>query len=155
MSIKKLIKSNILLIGAPYSGKTTFSEYLVNNYNYTHYSIGDYCRNREQVPTVFSSLIKEAYNTFDFTKKFVIDNAFKNINQLQVLDILKSKNIKYKIVYFISDIKFDLTLRKREDDYMLEKKLSDWEKSKDALFTQLKELNEEYDVVKSSIVYKA
>jgi adenylate kinase family enzyme len=154
MSIEKLMQSNLLLIGAPYSGKTTYSKYLVKNYGYTHYSIGDYCRNRADTPTVYPSLIKEAYNTFDLTKKFVIDNAFKNEDQLGVLQILKRKKVQYEIVYFVSDIKYDLTLRKRADDYMLEKKLSDWEKAKDILFKCLDKLGETPHTVRSSIVYK-
>ncbi len=124
---------NILIIGAPGSGKGTMSEKIVANYKLLHVSTGDMLRAaiKEESPVgleaqsymnagklvpddVINKLIKERLNKDDALNGFLMDGFPRNLAQVKSFEAILNELGK----------KIDLVLNLEIDDLILEKRIT-------------------------------
>lgn len=94
---------NIIFLAPPAAGKGTFSEYLVDNYGYTHLSTGDLLREEaeenEELKEFLKSgklvddkliidLVEKKLKKLAKTQPFVLDGVPRTLQQAQKLDII-------------------------------------------------------------------
>jgi adenylate kinase len=119
-------KVNLVLIGAPGSGKGTQSQFLSSRLGYKHISTGDLLRNEvklksdigQKVEAIISSgsfvsddiLIELIEKNCDLSSSvFIFDGFPRTIEQAKMLDLLLN-NFSYKALYF--NIKLDLVVNR-------------------------------------------
>ncbi len=116
---------NIVLIGAPLSGKGTLSKLLSNHYQIPHISMGDLLRSAVKSETKFSSyienhiragtlinddlvkvILEHRLSKPDCKNGFILDGYPRNINQANTLDsICKVDKVVYATVSYVTLIK--------------------------------------------------
>lgn len=97
---------NLILLSPPSGGKGTISEYLINKYNYNHYSVGNILRvkakENEEIEKLLStgdlldddliiSLIKEV----NIKEPFILDGFPRTLTQAQSLTFIKDYTVVY------------------------------------------------------------
>ena len=70
---------NIIFLAPPAAGKGTFSEYLVDNYGYTHLSTGDLLREEAEENEELKEFLKSGKLVDD---KLIIDLVEKKLKKL-------------------------------------------------------------------------
>lgn len=122
---------NLLLIGAPGSGKGTISSYLIKEHGMIHVSTGNILReavaNKTElglkvkefmdsgtlVPdSIILDVIKEALNKLDLTKGLIFDGFPRTINQAEEFEkMLKELNSKIDVALAL-DIQDDVIIKR-------------------------------------------
>lgn len=104
---------NIIFLAPPAAGKGTFSEYLIENFNYYHISSGDLLREKslKDLELAFKlkqgmlinddyviNLVQEKLNSFNQKQPFILDGFPRTINQVYLLEnIIDLDN--FKVIY--------------------------------------------------------
>lgn len=104
---------SIIFLAPPAAGKGTFSEYLIENFNYYHISSGDLLREKALKDVELASklkqgmlidddyvmnLVQEKLNSFNQNQPFILDGIPRTMNQVCLLEnIIDFDNIK--VVY--------------------------------------------------------
>lgn len=145
--------SNIIVIGASYSGKTHFIKTILSDFTSNTLFIGDLCRaqggklNKQFSPEEIAYLVDETPLQEKETT-IVIDNLFKTRDGVRVLDIIKSIDLSPSgaIVYEIIDLRseVDFLSRGRPDDEFIQMKRQVWERERDGIMEEL--FNRRYTV---------
>lgn len=122
---------NLLLVGAPGSGKGTLSEFFVKEFGLTHISTGDMLRqsiaNKTEVglkaqaymnvgklvpDEIIHDVIIERFSCNDFKVGFLMDGYPRTLPQAEDLDsILKDLNLKLNLVVYL-DVAEDILLQR-------------------------------------------
>jgi hypothetical protein len=151
-----LLDKNILMMGAPFAGKSVLIEEL-EIYDYTAYGMGEYCRTHfaqtnkiERNPTALTlKMLKEAVSTFDLNKKFVIDNPIKNIKQYPILPYI-NKNYNFIILNVTRNFHQDLESRGRPDDIYLQDKIQHYNENMPQVLEKIKKSKFQFFTVENN-----
>ncbi len=94
---------NVIFLAPPLAGKGTFSEYLIKEYGYQHYSTGDLLREKakrdEKLQNLLLSgslvddetilkIVKEVLQKRESSKPFILDGVPRTLHQAKNLDII-------------------------------------------------------------------
>lgn len=110
------MKPNLILIGAPGSGKGTQANRLVKEFGYKHLSTGDLLRKEIADKSALGLEVKSVIDAgklvddnlvlrllkanTDKARANIFDGFPRNINQAKLLDQEVLSDVKYKVVYF-------------------------------------------------------
>ncbi len=116
---------NVIFLAPPLAGKGTFSEYLVKNFGYLHYSTGDILRKKanedKQLKALMESgalvsddlilsLIEEVLQKVPKNQPFILDGIPRTLHQAKKLDIiLNGLNLNQYVVINI-DVRKDILI---------------------------------------------
>ena len=122
---------NIILFGAPGSGKGTQSKNLSNDYNFIKVSTGALLRNEissnsnlgKKIKSIIDSgsfasdiiindLVKNFMHGNNISKNFIFDGYPRNIQQAEILDGLLKKIKKKIFAVFYLDVKEDILIKR-------------------------------------------
>ncbi len=110
---------NVIFLAPPLAGKGTFSDYLVENYSYQHFSTGSILRNcsvqNDSLKDILESgelvrdeiilpLVEEALKNRDKSKPFILDGFPRTLHQAQNLDIILSDLGIFDVVVIVIDV---------------------------------------------------
>ena len=91
------IKEIIVMVGYPWSGKSTIAKYINNHYAYI--IINQYtCKTKKKC-------IKECVNAINNNKSIIIDNTNSDIKSRQeYINLAKTHNYNIRAIYMITDL---------------------------------------------------
>ncbi|ARC54831.1 adenylate kinase [Candidatus Riesia sp. GBBU] len=110
---------NIILFGAPGSGKGTQAKFIMNRYGVQRISVGDILREYSNIPTILGKKIKKTMDQGKLiTDKIVISSIRKKINQKSCRNgflfdgfprtILQAKSMKKENIFIDYAIELDV-----------------------------------------------
>lgn len=113
----------VLLVGEPYSGKTTFGAEMARKLGYAHVSIGELVRQRFDDGRIIGVReLREMIRGIVGARPTIIDNPIKSLDQAAILNEFDPTSTE---VWFLErKIDLDLSSRKRPDDAALEEKIA-------------------------------
>ena len=114
---------NVIFLAPPAAGKGTFSDYLVKNFGYAHYSTGDILRERAKSDTELAELlrsgglvnddemmrlIEDVLKNHDQNVPFILDGIPRTLQQAKKLDIILNSLGIIDIVAVYIDVDKDI-----------------------------------------------
>ncbi len=116
---------SVIFLAPPAAGKGTFSDYLIENYNYQHISTGDLLREEAETETELKEYLKTGHLVEDDTimnlvekklkklnreQPFILDGVPRTLQQAKKLDIILNGLECHDVIVVFIDVKKEILM---------------------------------------------